>query len=189
VLLVRRRAPAELFATGLLLVMAFYFGSSDRLLLPIYLIAFPATVEVVRDAVGCWTGARTASAVAAAAVVLLAVVDLRPRHNWDSVERRHRQFEALARALDPQLEPDARIGAGLGMHYSVYLEQPASHDASRAGTARRRAGDGQVWARHHRALSPPGARAPLMPYFERRYGPPLRAASGFVWRVRGSGSR
>jgi hypothetical protein len=186
--LVRRGAPAEWFAAAALLVVAVYFIFTDRLVLPVYVFALAAMVEILRDSLRRWAGERTALIVPAAALLLLIAIDFKPRHDWPAIEARHRAFGELAASVDGALEPDARLGAGQGFHYGVYLERPVytlMHAVRRAG--RLEAAE-QIIDKYElntivlSPLVPPDQ--PLVPYFTARYGPGTPAGPALTWRVR-----
>jgi len=185
--LVRRRTPAEWFALGVLFVISIYFIFTDRLALPVYVFALAATVEVLRD-LSRRVGARAALIVPALVLLLLIVVDFKPRHGWDEIEARHRAFGDLAQSVDAVLQPQARLGAGQGFHYGVYLERPVyslTHAARRAGrleAAERIIDRYELNTIVLSTLVP--ADRPFVPYFTRRYGPGEPAGPALVWRVR-----
>jgi hypothetical protein len=197
---VRRREPAELYALGSLVLIAVYFGFARRLLLPVFALALPATVELLRDGTAVLlrrvrrdvtgTGAaRVPSGIAGVALALLLIVDLPPRRGWETIEARHRAFGALCSELATELPPDARPASALGWYYSVYMERPVW---SVAFALRR---DGRPEAlealldRHAidtLLLCPaiPEDRL-LLPYVQQRYGGAMRrVGDGFLVRVR-----
>jgi hypothetical protein len=188
IVLVRRKGPAEWFAAGVLLVVAVYFIFTDRLALPIFVLALAATVEVFRDLIRRFSGVRAATIVPAAALLLLIAVDLKPRHDWDEIETRHREFTALVPAVERVLAPDARLAAAQGFHYGVYLERPVyslMHAVRRAGRADAVEGIIDKYEINTVVLSslvPPDRM--LVAYFTERYGAGTRAGPALVWRVR-----
>jgi hypothetical protein len=186
--LVRRRAPAEWLAVGVLLVVAVYFVFTDRLALPVFVFALAATVEVLGDLARRFAGTKAGTWVPAAALLLLIAVDFAPRHDWEAIRARHRELTALASAVEQALEPDARLAAGQGFHYGVYLERPVynlMHAVRRAGRLDAAEDIIDKYDLDTVVLSPlmPQDRA-LIPYFAGRYGPGTPAGSAFVWRVR-----
>jgi hypothetical protein len=186
--LVRRRAPAEWLAVGVLLVVAVYFIFTDRLALPVFVFALAATVEVLRDLARRFGGARAGIYVPAAALLLLIAVDFAPRHDWEAIRGRHREFTSLASAVEEVVEPDARLAAGQGFHYDVYLERPVynlMHAVRRAGRFDAAEAIIDKYDIDSVVLSPhvPQDRV-LMPYFAGRYGPGTPAGAALVWRVR-----
>ena len=108
----------------MLAVIATYFGFAPRLVLPLFLLTLPAAVEVVRDLVARAAGPRAGAALVAAALLALIAIDFSPRRYWDLIERQHREFGELSRAVAGAVGPDARLGAVVGSHYSVFLERP-----------------------------------------------------------------
>jgi hypothetical protein len=188
IVLVRRKAPAEWFAAGVLLVVAVYFVFTDRLALPVFVLALAATVEVCRDLVRRFAGTRAATIVPAALLLLLIAVDFKPHQDWGRIEARHREFTALAGAVERVLTPDARLAAGQGFHYDVYLGRPVYnllHAVRRAGRADAVEGVIDKYEINTVVLSslvPPDRR--LVGYFTDRYGAGTPAGSALVWRVR-----
>jgi 4-amino-4-deoxy-L-arabinose transferase-like glycosyltransferase len=183
---VRRRAPPEFFVLGALIVFGFYFDLRDRLLLPVYVLAFPAAVEVCRDLVVRIAGARVTRFAVPAALLLFLAVEFEPKKGWGAIETRHRAYLATSSAVAPELAPDARVGAGIGFHYSVYLERPvySLYFASRR-TGTREAAEAIVDKyRLDTLLFTPlvGAELAMLPYFRERYG----NAQGYG-KARGSG--
>ncbi|MDH3213863.1 MAG: hypothetical protein OEM05_15395, partial [Myxococcales bacterium] len=188
VLLLRRRAPAEFFVVFALGVLVGYFDLRDRLLLPVFVLALSASVEVVRDLLGRIGGARVANAGAAAALLLLVAFDFEPRRGWDRIEKRHTRYAQMTAAVAAQLEPDARIGAGVGFHYGVYLERPVYSLAFAIRRDHRPEAAEAIIDKYglNTLVSSPlaGAELPLLPYFEKRYGNVRRAGEATVIRVR-----
>jgi len=120
----RRRACEELFALGTLLVVAFYFGYSGRLLLPVFALSLAALVELVRDGIARVAGARAGVGVAALLCLVWLVLDWRPRAHWAEIEELHEAYSSLASHVGARLPADARLGAYRGWHHSVYLDRP-----------------------------------------------------------------
>jgi hypothetical protein len=188
IVLVRRKAPAEWFAAGVLCVVAVYFIFTDRLILPVFVFALAATVEVCRDLIRRFAGMRAATLVPAAALLLLIAVDFKPRYDWDGIEARHREFTALAAAVEQRLMPDARLAAGQGFHYGVYLERPVYnllHAVRRAGRADAVEGIIGKYELNTVVLSRlvPQDRM-VVAYFTDHYGSGTPAGSALIWRVR-----
>jgi hypothetical protein len=123
VALVKRRAPADFFTWLALGVIAIYFGFDDRLLMPVYVLAFPATVEIVQDVLRRLVGARGATALITAGVLGLCVLDFEPRADWPRIQRQHEAFASVAEAAEGALSPTARVAAPVGWHYGVYLDR------------------------------------------------------------------
>ncbi len=186
--LIRRRAPAELFVSLTLLVVAVYFVFTDRLVLPAYVLAFAAAVEALRDLLRRLLGARVATLVLSLAILSLVAWDFKPRHDWPAIEEQHRAFVELAAAVTERLAPDARLAAGQGLHYGVYLDRPVyslMHAVRRLGLPD---GAEEIIDKYRINTVLLSQLVPqdeaLAPYFEERYGPGERAGSARVWRVR-----
>jgi hypothetical protein len=183
----RRREPAEIFALAAVAVLLVYFGFRDRLVLPIWILALPATAEC---ALLLARRAFRARAEIAVAVLFLAlpVLDFRPRAGWDRIEKAHAVTTELCAALAAKLAPGERVAAPVGWHYSVYLDRPvwslffgARREGSMQGAEEvlaKRAIDAVV-------LSPlfPADRA-MIPWFREHHGPGEPAGAGFVFRVK-----
>ncbi len=188
IVVVRRRAPAEIFAAGMLLVVASYFTFEKRLVIPVYVIAFSAMVEVLADLLRRTAGARVAALAAPALLLLLIAHDFEPRQNWGEIEEKHRAYAAIAASLKPGLQEDARLGSFRGFHHSVYLERPVYsliHSIGRAGRVDAVEELIDKYGINTILLSPldPQDRT-IAPYFQQRYGSGMKAASALVWRVR-----
>jgi len=188
VVLIRRREPTEFFVLCSVGVVLTYFGFGGRLVLPIYLLTFPAAVEVGRDLVARVAGARAAPASAAAVLLLLIGLDFAPRLGWDEVEREHRELVEICRIVESSVGPDARLGAVIGAHYSVFLNRPvyslqvAVRRASTLDAAERvieRNGLNTIVLSDRMLIE-----KALRVYFRQRYGEPLRVGPALIWRVR-----
>ncbi|MFT5048852.1 MAG: 4-amino-4-deoxy-L-arabinose transferase-like glycosyltransferase [Chlamydiales bacterium] len=124
VILVKRRDAAEFFTLGALVLFAVYFKFQDRLVLPVYVLALAATVELIKGFVGAVAGKRAAVSVAAVAVIALTVADLRPRHEWDGIRAYHEEFQRHCDLIAGRLQPEDRLAAVDGRDYEVMLERP-----------------------------------------------------------------
>jgi len=126
--LVKRRASTEFFVVATLGVIAVYFGFAPRLLLPVYVLALPAAVEVVRDLVDALgrrlVGRRLGFGAAVAALAALIVIDFHPRRDWDRIEQQHQLLAALCEEYAAHLGADDRPGSNRAWHYAVFLERP-----------------------------------------------------------------
>jgi hypothetical protein len=168
--------------------VAIYFVFTDRLILPFFVFALAATVEVLRDLAGRFGGPRAATWVPAGALLLLIAIDMKPHKDWRTIAERHREFASVAASVESILAPDARLAAGQGFHYGVYLDRPVVSLVHAVRRAHRRDAAEQIIDRYGVntvVLSPliePDRR--LAPYFIRRYGPGEPAGEARVWRVR-----
>jgi 4-amino-4-deoxy-L-arabinose transferase-like glycosyltransferase len=188
IVLVKRREAPEVYAVGALLLLGLYFDLRDRLLLPIYVLTLAAAVEVLRDAAVRVAGIRRGALLVGASLTALIVLDFAPRRGWDAIERRHAAYASLAAAVAPHLDPEARVGAGIGFHYSVYLERPvySLYFAARRGNSPAAAEAIIDEYGIDTLLFTPliGVEMRMLPYFERRYGPSLRVGPAHLLRVR-----
>lgn len=185
---VRRRAPADLFCIGNLVLISVYFGFAPRLLLPVYVLALPAVVEVARDLLRLVLEPRIATGIAAAGLALLMAGDLEPRRGWVALQTHHLAFVERAAAVDAMIAPDARVASRLGYNWSVYLERPVyslHHTLQRAGRVDAVEQVIDKYGIDTVVLSPTDVNeSQLVPYFRTRYGRGTRAADVIVWRVR-----
>jgi hypothetical protein len=184
--LVRRAAPAEWFVGGVLLVVAVYFVFTDRLVLPVFVLALAATVEALRDVSRWLGGERAARVVPLVALLVLIAVDFHPRRDWRRIETRHRELVATAAAIESAIEPDARLAASRGFHYGVYLNRPVFSLVHAIRRARSYEAAEEVIDRYgiDTVVSSPLVPPDLSPYFLERYGPGTPAGTARVWRVR-----
>ena len=145
-------------------------------------------MEVLRDVIRRYAGSNLATIVPAAALLLLIVVDFSPRPDWDEVRTRHREFVGLASAVTEVLPDDARLAAGQGFHYGVYLDRRVYSLMHAARRARRPDAVEQIIDKYDIntvVLSPlVPADLSLAPYFRQRYGPGTEVAGARIWRVR-----
>jgi hypothetical protein len=186
--LLQRRAAPEIYTACLLPVLAFYFAFTDRLVLPIYVIAFAAFVEVLYRILRRAAGDRTATVAAGAIVLLLVAMDFAPRRGWREIEARHRAYTEIASSLKSRLGPETRLASAQGYHYAVYLDRPVYSlipAIRRAGRNEAAEGILDKYGIESVVLSPlDNEYRAVAPYFEQRYGSGERVASATVWRVR-----
>jgi hypothetical protein len=188
VVLIRRRAAAEFYAAALLCVVAVYADYQDRLVLPVYLLALPASVDTLLALARRVLPRPAAAATIGAALVLLIAADVSPRRGWDAIERRHRHWVAIAAELQAALPPGAVLATAKGFHLTVYLERPVYSLLFAVW----RVGDPEVVEELierygiDTVILTPGLRddAPLVPYFLSRYGEPRRIGPCLLFSVR-----
>jgi hypothetical protein len=184
----RRREPAETFALGSLALLCVYVGFRARLVLPVFAIALPAAVELLRDSSLALWRARAATWVAPAAVALLIALEFEPRRSWDQIAAHHREISDRAAALEAQLPEGARPASAIGTTYAVLLGQPVwslEFAVHRSGIAEGAEAMIEKYRIDTVVLSPDVAlEARLIPYFRQRYGEPERAGSAMIFRVR-----
>jgi hypothetical protein len=188
VVLLRRREPAEAFALGVLALLALYFGFGPRLVLPVYAIALPAAVLVLRDVVSRVGRGRRAAWVAPAVVALLVASVFEPRRGWAEIEARHRELVERAAAVAARLPEQARPGSAIATHYAVLLGRPVyslEFAVRRAGLPEGAEAIIDRYGLDTIVLSPDEpAEASMIPYFRERYGDPEQAGSALLFRVR-----
>ncbi len=187
VVLVKRREPAELFVAATLAVLATYFGFGARLVLPVFVLTLPAAVEVTRDLAARFAGPRAGVAVAGAALALLIAIDFAPRHDWGEIERDHDELVALSQAVKSAVPADARIGAVIGAHYSVFLDRPVYSLQIAARRANAFEGADRVIEKHAIDTLVLSNRTvfdqQFAGYFRERYGEPERVGPALIWRL------
>jgi 4-amino-4-deoxy-L-arabinose transferase-like glycosyltransferase len=187
VVLLRRREPAEAFALTVLALLAVYFGFGPRLVLPVWVLALPAAVLVLRDVALRVAGGRAAW-VAPAAVALLVACEFAPRRGWAEIEARHRELVERAAAVSARLPEQARPGSAIATHYAVLLGRPVwslEFAVRRAGLPDGAEATIDKYGLDTIVLSPDEpAEAALIPYFRERYGEGEPAGSARLFRVR-----
>lgn len=186
--LFRRRGSAEFMALGISVVLAVYFGFQGRLVLPVWLIALPALVDLVVWVIARVANVRAARATAFVLVGALVWVDWAPSRGSQDVEAIHMAYVRGCDGIRQRLAPDARVAAPIGWHYSVYLDRPVYS----LYFAVKRAGDVSAAERvideygiNTVVLWPavPADQA-MLPYFQGHYGGESAPGGGTVFRVR-----
>jgi len=184
----RRRSPMELFALTSLVVSLFYFSFVDRLMLPIYIIAFAASVDSFSAVLRLRLGQRMTTGLIGFCLIVWIGADLAPRAGWEQIQRTHEWYNTSMTKLSDVLPPDARLASMRGMHYGVHLGCPVFN--LRFGVERARSVEAvEAVIDRHRIdtvmLSPaiPMDQAPIE-YFRRRYGEPETMEEMLIWRVR-----
>ena len=120
----RRRAPAELFVIGVLLLLASYYDFRSRLLLPAFVLLVPAVIEWMRTVLQRFTTPRIAELSCCAAVLLLIITDFGPRAGWSAIAQRHQHLQAQCAGIEEKLGPDALLATSFNWHYGVWLNRP-----------------------------------------------------------------
>jgi len=120
----RRGEPVELLCLAILPVTLVYFGFRSRLMLPVFVLALPCLLWVIRDIAAKRGFAQYGAGAALAVVVAILVVDFNPRAGWGAIEQAHAKWAQSCSALESVLEPDARVATRLGTHLAVCLKQP-----------------------------------------------------------------
>ena len=169
-----------------------YFGFGAALVLPVFVLTLPAAVEVVRDLVARVAGARAEPsrrrrARAADRDRLLRRAAIGTRSSMS-----HDELVALSQAVESAVGPDARMGAVVGAHYSVFLERPVYSLQIVAWRANAFEAADRVIEKHaidtivlsNRTLFD----QQFADYFRRRYGEPERVGPALIWRMPGARS-
>jgi len=118
----RRASDAMLFAN--LSILLVYFGFQDRLVLPIYLLAIPAALELVIDTSRKLRREPPARIAVGIALVAVAALDFRPRAGWRDIRDLHEAYSRFSRDVAAAVPASTRLAATVGWHYSVYLDRP-----------------------------------------------------------------
>lgn len=125
VALVRRFEPAEVFLAASLGALALYPEPVlSRYLLPLLLFSLPLLVGLAREGLRHAFGVRGARVGLLVLFVAAFFATFRPRADWEGIEARHTRFAQRCDAIASALEPDARLGADLGWHLSLFLGRP-----------------------------------------------------------------
>jgi hypothetical protein len=187
VVLIRRREPAEFFVAATLAVLATYFGFGARLVLPVFVLTLPAAVELTRDLAARVAGARRGAWIAGGALAALIAIDFAPRQDWAEIERDHAEMVALCDAVRGAVGPDARIGAVIGAHYSVFLDRPVYSLQIAARRANAFEAADRVIEKHAIDTLVLSNRTvfdqQFTQYFRERYGEPERVGPALIWRL------
>jgi hypothetical protein len=122
--LLKRRAPADFFVLGSTALFAVYFGYKPRLLLPVWIFALPALVELLQDVLRRVAGARVAGALVVAAICVWTAARFAPREGWDAIRREHERLFAECADIARHVPADARLGTPVAWDFAVALDRP-----------------------------------------------------------------
>ncbi len=136
-LLIWRRRTTEFYALGNFALLSIYFAYGERLLLPIYLFAFPAVVEIVKLAFERVMAARTATIATVVLILVPAAIAVRlPDTGKLALDQQQRA--ELSAFLD-QHYPGVPLAATVGRHLTVGSARPVyslKYPAKRGGRKR-----------------------------------------------------
>ncbi len=138
IVLFRRRRPEEFFVLGALTLLSVYFTFAHRLQLPLYLIAFPAVVEVVLELLRKLIREDRARIAAVVLVLLPAAIEFRLPDRHEIAES-HRLRLEVSSFLEQHFPPQATVAATAGRHWTVYTDRPVitlKHAQRRDGVRR-----------------------------------------------------
>lgn len=132
IIFIKRRASAELFVLGSMALISIYFGFAPRLLLPIMMLTFVSTAEVIRDVVRLgvrrFAGAKRAglagTTVASAGVLALLVMDAEPRKGWDKIEIQNERMSLISQRFTAGLKEEDVVASHRAWHYAVLMDRP-----------------------------------------------------------------
>ena len=116
-----RRAPRELDHVT---ILALILGFGSLALLPVYLVALPATVETLRDLGRRLSSLRAANLAVAALLAVLVGVEFAPRRGWSEMQENHDAFNEICSAVQWALDSDARVATAFNWHYATCLDRP-----------------------------------------------------------------
>jgi hypothetical protein len=122
--LLKRRAPADFFVLGSTALFAVYFGYKPRLLLPVWIFAMPALVELLQDLIRRVAGARAADVLVAAAICAWTAAHFAPRKGWDAIRLEHERLFAECAEIAKRVPEDARLGTPVAWDFAVVLDRP-----------------------------------------------------------------
>jgi len=122
--LVKRRAPQDFFAFGVLAVAFLYFGFQVRLILPAYVFLFPACVEFLQDLASNLMARRNARVWAGALVLTLAAAVFEPRRHWAPDAAAHNHHLRTVRLVEPHLPPAGALAMWKDRSFNIYLGRP-----------------------------------------------------------------
>ncbi len=208
VVLVRRSEPAAILFLLVLAVLLVYFGYRARLVLPLFVIGLVAGAEVAVRWLTPRIGFGRASAAVGAVLIALTVLDFQTGGYRTTIGPRHEQRVEQAALQNAALGPDARVGARIGWHHSLYMGRPVwslrfAIDRARRAAGRRSDADqgegaspagGAVEAQALQELVAkyrldailvgiePGE-ASMLPLYRTLYGPGQRAGAGWIFRT------
>jgi hypothetical protein len=179
--LVKRRAPVDLFHVLSLTVISLYFGFGDRLLIYAFVFGAAAVLEVLGDVARVISGRDARAVLAALVLVPLTAHDFAPRAGWEDIRQLHDGFTRLAEQVRARVPEQTTLGAMAGFHYSVYLDRPVY---SLFFTVERSGGDPRMleeaitrFGIEVVILSPLIAQADaIRPYLRARYGAAFQSA-------------
>jgi hypothetical protein len=137
VALIRRRRFEEFFVAGALTVLSVYFAFGHRLQLPIYVIAFPAVVELVLELLRKVVREERARIAAVVLMVVPAALEL-PFPDKREIAEQHELRVEVGRYLEQLPEP-AVLASTVGRHWMVRIDRPVitlKHALKRDGPRR-----------------------------------------------------
>jgi len=194
-------SAAVYFFIVLAVLLVLLRSPRDRLSLPLFAIGWAALAEVVCSRAWMPSSATLRRGVVVVLLLAIAVSSFHYRQGWDDLAREHAARVEQARAWNERLPSDARIASAIGWHHSVYLGRDVY---SLLFAVRRRARDADARGVRGAARNEMQAAEEVidkyrvntvilsgeaedqwpLPYFERRYGPGVRAGDGWIFRVR-----
>ncbi|MBZ0269659.1 hypothetical protein K8I85_16025 [bacterium] len=121
----RRRGAGELFALLALAAFCLSRPRDGRELVPVYLFALPAAVDLIRTGLARVPRLRRIDAILTAGILVLGVADARLRLDWHELQARHHTRLAEADELRQRVPPDANLAAFKSPDEEViYLDRP-----------------------------------------------------------------
>ncbi len=118
-----RRRAGDLCALAMFASLCIAHSSHVRLIVPIYIFAIPATLELLASFIRRRASSRNTTLVLSAGLALIVFLDL----NSESVDpnlKRHRELSTLATYVESQVGPTDKLASWDGVHLSAYLDRP-----------------------------------------------------------------
>lgn len=149
---VRRRGPGELLALLALFVFCVSRPRDGRELLPVYLFALPALVELLRTALRRVPRLRRIDATLAVTILAVGILDARSPLDWGELEARHEARREEAATIRERVPPGAMVAVyGPPDEEVIYLDRPvvplvAAWEAGGLAEVQERLRDAQVRA-------------------------------------------
>ena len=120
----RKRESAELFGCGAILLVVPYFSFQDRLLLPVLIVAWTSTAQLLEELGRRWHASRGGFVPLLPACAMLAI-DFHPRANWEEVRIAHETCARWAERVKPLLPEGERVAVPMeGWRWTIWLQRP-----------------------------------------------------------------
>lgn len=114
----------EFFGGLIFVVLATYFSFRPRLVLPVYLFFFPATVQALLWVASRAFGMKAGQIILTVGILLLGVVDF-DRWSWQAlIEKNYRELNNVCEYIEQHFPGDGPLAAANGRHYTLMLNRP-----------------------------------------------------------------
>jgi len=182
---VKRRESLEIFALGNLVLLSLYFGFMPRLVLPVFVAALLAGVEVLGMIAGRVRAARRLLPLGG--LLLLLGLDADPRPGWDEIQRRDELLRTITEEFETLVPPEAVLASNRAWHYALLMDRPVyglEVDIQRGGDVSAAEETIDKYGIQFVVLSPNRPKdAEVLPYFAAKYEE-RRAPHARAFRVR-----